>query len=98
MADGRPQGVSDDEWKALLEYRKASQPKRPGTMRHTDPETGAEFEIGLTDEEANTIFSKVTSKLLGGGKDSDKGGDDKDSKKPAQLRDFFPPGKKAAGS
>jgi hypothetical protein len=98
MADGKPEGVSDDEWAAILDHRKATRPVRKGFFRGTDPDSGTEFEIELTPDEAEKLIGRH-AKLFA---DDDKsgggaGGDGKDDKKPAQLKDYF--GKrKAAGS
>lgn len=84
--------LTDDEKQALLAYRRESAPKRKGTVRRTDPDSGAEYEVELTPEEA----ARVVAGLF---KDDDgKKDDDKDkAKKPAVLKDYF--GKKqAAGS
>ena len=95
MADGRPEGLADDEWEAILAHRKATRPVRKGTARYTDPDTGAEFDVELTPDEAEKVIGRAAAKLFGtDDKSGGKGGDDK---KPAQLKDYFG-GKKSAAS
>ena len=95
MADGRPEGLADDEWEAILAHRKATRPVRKGTARYTDPDTGAEFDVELTPDEAERVIGKAAAKLFGTEpKDGKDGGD---GKKPAQLKDYFG-GKKSAAS
>lgn len=98
MPDGRPDGLADDEWEAILAHRKATRPQRKGTARYTDPDTGAEFEVDLTADEAEKVIGRAASKLFGAEpKDGGgKGGDD--GKKPTALKDYFGGGKKASGS
>lgn len=95
MADTRPEGVTDDEWQAILAHRRDSAPKRKATLRGTDPESGNEWELELTVEEAAKLAGKALGKLFDD--DAGKKGDDGKGKKPAVLKDYF--GKKqAAGS
>lgn len=96
--DKRPDGVSDDEWEAILAHRRATRPVRKGFLRGHDDASGAEFEIELTADEADRLMGRH-AKLFAdddSGKGGGQGGDSDQGKKPAQLRDYF--GKKAAGS
>ena len=96
MADGRPEGLADDEWEAILAHRKATRPVRKGTARYTDPDTGAEFDVELTPDEAEKVIGRAAAKLFGTD-DKSGGKDGGDGKKPAQLKDYFG-GKKSAAS
>ena len=87
--------LTDDERQALLAYRRESAPKRKGTLRGTDPDSGAEYEIELTAEETARLAARHLTGLFKG--DDGKKDDKKDDKKPTPLKDYF--GKKqAAGS
>jgi hypothetical protein len=97
VADGKPEGVSDDEWAAILDHRKATRPTRKGFLRGTDSDSGAEFEIELTADEADKLMGRHAKLFADDDKGGGQGGDGKDDKKPAQLKDYF--GKrKATGS
>jgi hypothetical protein len=86
--------LSPEEIKAIQDHRAATRPKRKGTMRGTDPDSGAEFEIELTPEEAEKLVGRH-AKLFAS---DDKTGDDKDGgKPPAQLKDYFNRGTRKSG-
>jgi hypothetical protein len=95
MPDAKPPGLSDDEWEAITAHRQASQPKRKGMLRGTDPASGAEFEIELTPDEA----AKLIGRHAGLFADKPETGDDDGKGKPgATVKDFFkskPPAKTA---
>lgn len=88
MPDTKPEGVSDEEWAALQAYRADRAPKRKGTLRGTDPESGAEYEIELTVEETAKLAARHLAGLFkDDGKPDDK--DKKDDKRPSDIRSYF---------
>lgn len=93
MADGKPEGVTDEEWAGITAWRRDQAPKRAGKLRGTD-DSGAEFEIDLTPEET----ARLAAKHLKGLFTSDAGDGDgaEGGKKPADLRTYFGGGKKKA--
>jgi hypothetical protein len=95
MADGKPEGVTDEEWAAIQAHRRDSAPKRKGTGRYTD-EAGISYEFELTPEETAKLAGKALAGLFTSD-DEGKKDDEGKPKKPAVLKDYF--GKsKAAGS
>lgn len=87
MPDGRPEGVSAEEWEAIQAHRRDSQPKRKGTGRFTD-ESGISYEFELTPEETARLAGKALAGLFTS--DDPKDGDkDKDTKKPTPLKEYF---------
>lgn len=97
MADDRPQGINDDEWQAILAHRKATRPARKGFLRGKDEESGADFEIELTPEEADKLIGRH-AKLFSDDKGSGAGGDSGKDDKPAALKDYFRGGKRSTGT
>jgi hypothetical protein len=95
VADEKPAGLSDEEWAAIRSHRADSAPKRKGTLRGTDPDSGAEYEIELTVEETARLAARHLAGLF---KSDDAAADPKDPAKPAVLKDYFGRGKKAAGT
>lgn len=85
--------LSDDEKQAILAHRRDNTPKRKGTGRYTDPETGVEFSFELTSEEAGRLVDR-----LGNLFSADPPKDDPKDKpaKPSAIKDYF--GKKTAAS
>lgn len=82
--------LTEEEKQALLAHRRDSAPKRKGTLRGTDPESGAEYEIELTAEETAKLAMRHLTGLF---KDDPKDGDGKDGKKPPAkppaIQDYF---------
>ena len=88
MADGKPEGISDEEWAAIQAHRKDSAPKRRATLRGTDPESGNEWELELTVEEAARLAGKALGGLFTDEPKKDDGKKD-DGKKPTPLKEYF---------
>lgn len=86
MADGRPEGLSEDEWAAIQAHRRDSAPKRKGTGRYTD-EAGISYEFELTPEETAKLAGKALAGLFTD--DSDGKKDDDKPEKPRVLKQYL---------
>lgn len=87
--------LTEEEKQALLAHRRDSAPKRKGTLRGTDPESGAEYEIELTVEETAKLAARHLAGLF---KSDDGNGQDEKKKPPARptpLKEYFGGGKRA---